>query len=51
MLRYAIRAAAESGFDPPQLFDLYSRTMIANLFDALYAYDLLARPIHARHLQ
>ena len=46
VLRYAIRAA-ESGFDPPQVADLYSRTMLANMFDALYAYAFLARPVRA----
>jgi len=46
VLRYAIRAA-ESGFDPPQVSDAYSRTMMANVFDALYAYAFLARPVRA----
>jgi ABC-type transport system substrate-binding protein len=47
VLRYAIRAA-ESGFDPPQVSDLYSRTMIANMLDAPYAYEFLARPVRLR---
>lgn len=47
VLRYAIRAA-ETGFDPPQVNDLYSRTLIANMFDALYAYEFLARPVRLR---
>jgi ABC-type transport system substrate-binding protein len=43
VLRYAFRVA-ETGFDPAQLSDLYSRILTANIFDALYAYDYLARP-------
>ena len=47
VLRYALRAA-ETGFDPAQISDLYSSTMAANMFDALYAYELLARPVRLR---
>ena len=47
VLHYAIRAA-ETGFDPPQINDLYSRTMVANMFDAPYAYEFLARPVRLR---
>jgi ABC-type transport system substrate-binding protein len=47
LLRYAIRAA-ETGFDPAQLSDLYSRVLVANMFDALYAYEFLARPVRLR---
>jgi ABC-type transport system substrate-binding protein len=43
VLRYAF-PAAETGFDPAQLSDLYSRIITANIFDALYGYDYLARP-------
>jgi ABC-type transport system substrate-binding protein len=43
VLRYAF-PVAETGFDPPQLSDLYSRIITANIFDALYGYDYLARP-------
>ncbi len=43
MFRYAF-AAAETGFDPSQLSDIYSRTVTAHLFEALYGYDPLARP-------
>ncbi len=43
VLRYAF-PAAETGFDPAQLSDLYSRTVTAHLFEALYGYDPLARP-------
>ena len=47
VLRYAIRVA-ESGFDPAQISDLYSNTMAANMFDAPYAIEFLARPVRAR---
>ncbi len=47
VLRYAIRAA-ETGFDPAQISDLYSSTMASNMFDALYAYEFLARPVRLR---
>ena len=43
VLRYAF-PAAETGFDPAQLSDLYSRIITANIFDGLYGYDYLARP-------
>jgi ABC-type transport system substrate-binding protein len=35
---------AETGFDPAQLSDIYSRTVTAHMFEAPYAYDHLARP-------
>ena len=47
VLRYAF-PAAETGFDPPQLSDLYSRIITANIFDALYTYDYLARPVKVK---
>ncbi|MBC5764333.1 ABC transporter substrate-binding protein [Ramlibacter albus] len=47
VLRYAF-PIAETGFDPPQLSDLYSRIITANIFDALYGYDYLARPAKVR---
>ena len=43
VLRYAFRIA-ETGFDPPQLSDIYSRTVTAHIFEAPYTYDHLARP-------
>ncbi len=43
VLRYAF-PIAETGFDPAQLSDLYSRVLAANIFDALYTYDYLAKP-------
>ena len=42
-LRYAFRIA-ETGFDPPRLSDIYSRTITAHIFESLYTYDPLARP-------
>jgi len=47
VLRYALRVA-ETGFDPAQITDLYSATMAANMFDALYQYEFLARPVRIR---
>ena len=43
VLRYAF-PIAETGFDPVQITDLYSRTVTPHIFDALYRYDHLARP-------
>jgi len=43
-LRYGF-PVAETGFDPAQINDLYSRTIVANIFEALYTYDYLARPV------
>jgi ABC-type transport system substrate-binding protein len=43
VLRYPFEVA-ESGFDPAQLSDLYSRIVTAHIFDGLYRYDHLARP-------
>jgi ABC-type transport system substrate-binding protein len=43
VFRYAF-PIAETGFDPPQLSDLYSRIVTANIFESLYGYDYLARP-------
>ncbi len=36
---------AETGFDPAQITDLYSRIITPHIFEALYRYDHLARPI------
>jgi len=43
VLRYAF-PVAETGFDPAQVNDLYSRIITANIYEALYGYDYLARP-------
>ncbi|HUG23004.1 ABC transporter substrate-binding protein [Piscinibacter sp.] len=44
VLRYAFNAA-ETGFDPAQLSDLYSRIITAHIFESPLAYDHLARPL------
>ena len=36
--------AAETGFDPARISDLYSRIVTGHIFDGLYRYDYLARP-------
>ena len=43
ILKYAF-PVAESGFDPAQISDTYSRTVTGHIFEALYGYDHLARP-------
>ncbi|MCW5609659.1 MAG: bicyclomycin resistance protein [Rubrivivax sp.] len=43
VLRYAF-PVAESSFDPAQITDVYSRTVISHVFESLYGYDHLARP-------
>ncbi|MGN6828703.1 ABC transporter substrate-binding protein [Paucibacter sp. M5-1] len=43
VLRYAF-VAGETGFDPAQINDLYSRIVASHIFDGLYKYDYLARP-------
>lgn len=47
VLRYALNAA-ETGFDPAQISDLYSSIITANIFDAPLRYDPLARPAALR---
>ena len=49
VLRYAFEVA-ETSLDPVKLSDLYSRTLTAHLFEALYAYDHLARPVKIKPL-
>ena len=46
-LRYAFRAA-ETGFDPVQVTDLYSSTINANIFESPLTYDYLARPARVK---
>ena len=41
---------AETGFDPVRLSDVYSVTVTAHIFEALYGYDHLARPARLRPL-
>lgn len=47
VLRVAIEAA-ETGLDPAQVIDSYSRNVIAHLFDAPLQYDYYARPARLR---
>ncbi|HEU0200056.1 MAG TPA: ABC transporter substrate-binding protein [Burkholderiaceae bacterium] len=47
VLRYAFRIA-ETGFDPAQISDYYSRTIAANIFDAPLEYDYLPRPVQVQ---
>jgi ABC-type transport system substrate-binding protein len=43
VLRYGFEIA-ETGFDPIQISDMYSRIATGAMFDSLYGYDFLARP-------
>ncbi|MCV2370700.1 ABC transporter substrate-binding protein [Roseateles oligotrophus] len=49
VLRYAF-PVAETNFDPSQINDLYSRTITGAIFEALYRYDHLARPVQIKPL-
>jgi len=49
VLRYAF-SVAETGFDPAQLSDIYSRIVTAHIFEAPLTYDPLARPYKLRPL-
>jgi len=49
VLRYAF-PVAETGFDTVKISDLYSRTVTSNIFEAMYRYDHLARPVQVRPL-
>ncbi|MEQ1806290.1 MAG: ABC transporter substrate-binding protein [Burkholderiaceae bacterium] len=49
VLRYAF-PVAETGFDPAQISDLYSRTVAAGIFESLLAFDYLARPFTLKPL-
>lgn len=49
VFRYAF-PSAETGFDPAQISDLYSRTVTSHIFDSLYRYEYLARPVRMRPL-
>jgi peptide/nickel transport system substrate-binding protein len=42
--------AAETTLDPARISDNYSRSLTMHIFEALYTYDYLARPIRARPL-
>jgi ABC-type transport system substrate-binding protein len=47
VLRYAFRVA-ETGFDPAQISDLYSRIVASAIFEAPLQYEYLARPYRLR---
>jgi ABC-type transport system substrate-binding protein len=47
VFRYAF-PIPETGMDPAQVTDLYSRTITGNIFEALYDYEYLARPVKLR---
>ncbi len=49
VLRYAFEVA-ETSLDPAKINDLYSRTLTPHIFEALYKYDHLARPIKIKPL-
>ena len=49
VLRIAF-ATAETGFDPTQVNDIYSRGVTSHIFEALYAFDHLARPARIKPL-
>ncbi|MES1162610.1 MAG: ABC transporter substrate-binding protein, partial [Rhizobacter sp.] len=49
VLRYAF-LTAETSLDPVKINDLYSRMLTAHLFESLYQYDPLARPIKVKPL-
>ena len=43
-------STAETSFDPAKVYDLYSRTVTPHIFEGLYAYDHLARPVKIKPL-
>ena len=47
VLRYAF-LIAETGFDPAQITDLYSRTVASGIFDAPLEFEYLASPTRLR---
>ncbi len=47
VIRYAF-PIAESGFDPAQITDLYSRTLASGIFDAPLEFEFLAKPVRMR---
>ena len=49
VLRYAFEVA-ETSLDPVKVNDLYSRILIAHIFEGLYHYDPLARPVKIQPL-
>jgi ABC-type transport system substrate-binding protein len=49
VLRYAFEVA-ETSLDPARVSDLYSRTITPHIFEGLYCYDHLARPVKFKPL-
>jgi ABC-type transport system substrate-binding protein len=49
VLRYAFEVA-ETTLDPARAQDLYSRTLTPHIFEGLYSYDHLARPVKIKPL-
>ncbi|MEP7099763.1 MAG: ABC transporter substrate-binding protein [Burkholderiales bacterium] len=49
VLRYAF-LTAETSLDPAKIVDLYSRILTPHMFEALFQYDPLARPIKVKPL-
>jgi ABC-type transport system substrate-binding protein len=49
VLKLAFRVA-ETSFDPVKVNDIYSRTITPHIFEALYQYDHLARPVKIKPL-
>lgn len=49
VLRFAF-PIAETGFDPAQIVDVYSRYVTAHIFESLLIYDYLARPVVVKPL-
>ncbi len=49
VMRYAFEIA-ESSMDPAKVSDAYSRILTANIFEGLYRYDHLARPVKFKPL-
>jgi ABC-type transport system substrate-binding protein len=47
LVRYVF-PAAETGFDPAQISDLYSATVIAHIFESPLTYDYAERPIRLK---
>jgi ABC-type transport system substrate-binding protein len=47
VLRYAF-PTAETGFDPAQVTDLYSNTVLVHIFEAPLEYEYLAQPVRVR---
>ena len=49
VLRYSFRVA-ETSLDPVKVNDIYSRTLTPHIFESLYKFDHLARPVKVKPL-